>query len=78
MQGKSLEEALTLDSDYERVFDHLGNSFATQVEMCRYHGISYTTFRCRKSKGWSLKDALTKRVQGRTRKLVRHKGINYF
>lgn len=78
VQGKSLEESLTLDSDYEMVFDHLGNSFSTQVEMCRHYGISYTTFRTRRSKGWGLREALTRRVQGRTQKLVRRKGINYF
>ena len=78
VQGKSLEESLTLGSDYETVFDHLGNRFTTQVEMCRFYGISYTTFWVRKNKGWSIKDALTKGVQGRTRKLVRRKGINYF
>ena len=76
VQGKSLEEALTLD--YEQVIDHLGNKFRTKIEMCRYHDISYSTFITRKSKGWSLKDCLTKRVQGRARKLVRSKGINYF
>lgn len=41
------------------VYDHLGNKFSTQKEMCDFYHISTGCFRKRISKGLSLKEALT-------------------
>ena len=41
------------------VTDHLGNTFKTLVEMCKYYNISTSNYNDRINRGWSQKDALT-------------------
>ena len=42
-----------------RVYDHLGNVFHSEIEMCDYHNISFGTYRCRKNKGWNIERCLS-------------------
>ena len=44
------------------VRDHNGAEFNSIAEMCKYWGISESTYRSRVRKGLSLKEALTKKV----------------
>lgn len=44
---------------HEWVYDHEGNRFASEAEMCRYWNVPQTTFHGRRKQGWSLQDALT-------------------
>ena len=39
--------------------DHLGNTFPHLKPMCKYWGISRTTFHYRQKRGWSLEKTLT-------------------
>ena len=55
--GISLEDAINSYKVFRE--DHLGNKFNSEREMCKYWGISYNTYRARKSGGWSLEKALT-------------------
>lgn len=43
--------------------DHLGNKYTSFTEMCNKYGINYDTYLYRLNKGWSQKDALTKKVR---------------
>ena len=57
----SLEEVLTTP-DYKTTlecYDHLGNKFSSQKEMCEHYGLHYSTLTKRLKQGMSLKDALT-------------------
>ena len=63
--------------------DHLGNEFNTQKEMCKYYGVSTTTFRERIKKGWSLKEALTRSTNKgennpNRKELYDHHGNKYY
>lgn len=82
--GASLEDALTgtnivrgrsrRENSCKPVRDHLGNQFASIVEMCKYHNVKYSTFKNRRSTGWSLKDCL-KSSKGKT--VTDHLGNEY-
>lgn len=41
------------------VYDHLGNKFGSEREMCEFHGVNKATFQTRKRAGRSLEDALS-------------------
>lgn len=43
----------------KRIYDHLGNEYASIKAMCAYYGISRCTFDKRKNKGLSLEECLT-------------------
>lgn len=66
--GWSLKDALEKPVDYRFsvgksvIYDHLGNTYKSISEMCRAYGVKRSTFDERMSGGWSLKDALEKRV----------------
>lgn len=60
-EGFSLEEAINSNNALKE--DHLGNKFNSEREMAEYWGISYNTYRARKSGGWSLEKALTTPVR---------------
>lgn len=47
--------------------DHLGNEYESLGEMCRAYGIIRQTYRKRINYGWSIKDALTKKVKASKR-----------
>ena len=60
----SLEDALTKpvrenNKDENIIKDHLGNEYASKVEMCKAYDITPVNFNHRISYGWSLEDALT-------------------
>lgn len=48
-----------------RVQDHLGNEYASFFDMCKAYGSTDKTVDVRLRKGWSLEDALTRKVQAR-------------
>ena len=69
-KGMSMTEALTVPinrtgwgaiaKESPIVTDHLGNHYSCTADMCRAHGISYTTYRRRRFvQQMSVKDALT-------------------
>ena len=53
--GMSIKEAL----EYRKCYDHLGNVFNSQVEMCKHYEITESALRARLSCGHSLEEALT-------------------
>ncbi len=61
--GWSLEDILTRPLDYtggaECVFDHYGNEYMSEQEMCKHYGIKRSTYRERKKRGWDTEKALT-------------------
>lgn len=62
--GFNLEDIITrlqkgLQLREKRIFDHLGNEFASTKAMCAHYGISRYTFDKRKNKGLSLEQCLT-------------------
>ena len=69
IQGWSLEDAIhtPVKSCGRKVpcTDHLGNTYVSKLDMCKAHGMRYSTFMVRMSVGWSLEDALTKPVHRR-------------
>lgn len=75
----TLEEALTTPSG-ERckrgdIADGFGNSFLNYSALCRYHNIDEARFRSWRSKGLSIKDAITNAKQNHRSKAVPdHKG----
>lgn len=67
-KGMSEEEAKTKKryGYYDSIIkDHLGNEFKTAKEMKKYWGISDTTFKRRRAKGWTLKEILETRPEDR-------------
>lgn len=69
--GWSIKDALTVPIDVlkqqrqihfhtEGIKDHLGNTYASRVEMCSFYCITIKAYERRLERGWSLKDALTK------------------
>jgi len=71
--GWSLEDALLTPKSSEqasnnkmvRYIDHLGNGFSSLESMCRYWGISTSTYKNRLNAGLSIKDALTTPVNSK-------------
>ena len=65
--GCSLKDALEKPSGLNirerKVWDHLGNRFGTQRELCSYWNIPETQFIYRLKSGWSLQDALEKPIR---------------
>lgn len=65
--GWSLEDALTKPLDYKggapKAYDHLGNEFTDIGEMCKHYNIGRTTYNQRIKAGWTVKDALTRKVK---------------
>ena len=62
--GYNLEDIITrlkkgLQLREKRIFDHLGNEYASIKSMCACYGISRYTFDKRKNKGLSLEECLT-------------------
>ncbi len=61
--GNTVGEALTGKiNDKRRIntcFDHLGNKYINETEMCKAYGIKHSTYSCRRNKGMTVKDALT-------------------
>jgi Zn-dependent peptidase ImmA (M78 family) len=56
----SLEDALTKPKGFRgEYFDHEGNCFRSKTEMCRYWGISVTTYDYRINNGASVEQALS-------------------
>ena len=49
-----------VDRKSYRVTDHLGNKYANEAEMCAFYDVKVSTYRSRRRKGMSMKDALTK------------------
>lgn len=61
-QGWSVEEVLTKKRVYppqKKVFDHMGNEFASTSEMCSYWGVNRRTFADRIKSGATVEKALT-------------------
>lgn len=82
--GWSLEKALTAPLDYkagaEKVYDHLGQAFDSEVEMCKAWNIGRGTFRERKRRGWDIEKCLTaptKNVHLKPVACVDHKGNKF-
>ncbi len=57
--------------------DHLGNTFPTNLAMCKHYNITKNTFDTRIRKGWSLKDALTKPIQKKNESCTDHLGNTF-
>ena len=38
------------------IYDHKGNKFKSEKEMCKYWNISYCTYKDRKRRGWTLEE----------------------
>ena len=63
--GWDVEKALTTpakqinDMTAKTCYDHLGNKFKSQNEMCRYYNIKRHTLKSRLELGWTLEQALT-------------------
>ena len=56
---KGLSNQQCLDNRlYHDTFDHLGNKFRSEKEMCRVYNVKYYTFKDRKQKGWSVQECL--------------------
>ncbi len=62
----SLKDALTTPSNKalnnplrKECFDHLGNKYRSQTEMCKHYGITASTFSGRLKRGYSIEEALT-------------------
>ena len=70
--GWSKEEALTVPKGYVNrqsiTTDHLGNKYNSTTEMCEHYGIDRMAYTNRLRRGWSQKEALTKKVKVRNRK----------
>lgn len=49
-----------IDSQRNMVHDHNGNEYGSELEMCKAWGRNNSTYRDRRRRGWSVKDALTK------------------
>lgn len=66
-RGWSLERALTAklctpkenSRNSKECVDHLGNSFTSQTNMAKYHGVALKTLGMRLKRGWTLEEALT-------------------
>lgn len=56
--------------------DHIGNSFRSYRDMCKYWGIDAQVFRRRQKTGWSLEKALTGK-DGRKTEIKDHLGNTY-
>lgn len=67
--GWSKEKALTFKEKIvgknkcKECTDYLGNKYSSFTEMCNKYGIKYDTYLNRLHKGWSQKDALTKKTK---------------
>ena len=62
------------------ITDHLGNTFRSISDLCRYHKIGLSTFRERRKLGWSIEKALTtpkKNVSMKRKKCIDHLGNQY-
>jgi hypothetical protein len=63
-RGLSLEQCLSsevLPREYKQdITDHEDRVFKTQKDMCEYWGVREKTYHDRKSKGWPLKECLSK------------------
>lgn len=58
--------------------DYLGNHFPSEADMCKYHGIKYTTFKRRKRMGWTGKALLEKpKKTNHSRGCKDHKGNEF-
>ena len=62
-RGWSLEEALTgnkntKNHNSKKITDCLGEEFDSIADMCKEYGITYSTFKSRKARGWTLKEIL--------------------
>ena len=66
-KGWPLKKALTTPSrkDPSKLSckDHLGNTFASQSEMCKHYNIEIGTFQRRLERGWTTEQALTNELQ---------------
>lgn len=67
--GWSIKDALTTPSiplnlrRVKKCVDHLGHEYCSQIAMCRAWGINYVTYLNRRSRKWTLEEALTKRLK---------------
>ena len=52
----------------EPVYDHLGNEYATTLEMCEYWQVPRTAYYNRRKNGWTLEAALTLPIDKNLRK----------
>lgn len=57
--------------------DHLGNRFEKTIDMCKFYGIKYSTFKRRIDRGYSLQDALTLDIQKRNPIITDHNGNTF-
>ena len=62
-RGWSLEEALTgnkntKNHNSKKITDCLGEEFDSIADMCKEYGITYSAFKSRKARGWTLKEIL--------------------
>ena len=76
-RGQSLEEALTGNQNpssklhkNSQVTDHLGNVFDNTKAMCEHYNISYYLYQSRRSRGFSLEEALTQKYDTATYKKI--------
>lgn len=84
-RGWTLEQALTMkriviQRKGHQVRDHLGNEYWSLKEMAKAYGISYSTFRQRRKRGWTLKETLTKPMMpslGMRKQVRDHLGNEY-
>lgn len=57
--------------------DHLGNEFSSITKMCNHWGIPIRAYEMRISRGWSLKDSLTKSLTPRNEPCGDHLGNSF-
>lgn len=64
------------------IYDHLGNEYSSQLEMCNYYNILPDVYHSRKKLNWTLEKILTtpsksKYIQNIERTQIDHMGIEY-
>ena len=62
-RGLSLEQALTMPvrrGQHVQCKDHLGNTYYTFTDMCKFWGVKYTTFISRLNRGLRIEECLKK------------------
>ena len=84
-KGLSLEQALSkvrvvIQRESRKVRDHRGNEYGSLKEMAKAYGVSYSTFKQRRKRGWTLKETLTKPMMpslGMRKQVRDHLGNEY-
>lgn len=83
--GWGIEDALEKPAGkyygyYKEVEDHKGNKFRCIADMCEYWGVPYSVYNTRRKHGWSIEDALEKKIDkkyGKRDAVEDHKGNKF-